>query len=274
MRLDGVVVLYNPDVEVYHNISKYIDCLDKLYVIDNSKEIKCEIVNKIKSLDVNKIAYIAKGTNIGLASALNIGINMAYNTGASWVLMMNQDSYIDKINLGMMKEYLENNQINNLAWVSARFEMPNEKFRPKKSITYSCMEIISGSIINSNIFKKAGPFIDKFYMDVIDHEYTMRLNKQGYIVLRLNYVEFKHKLGNCKIKEGIITCNYPPMRYYLIVRNNLYLNRMYKYDYPEICGDLVKSLYKNWLVRIFYEDNTWEKIRAMIAGYIAYKRGV
>ena len=33
-----------------------------------------------------------------MASALNIGINLAYNTGASWVLMMNQDSYIDKIN--------------------------------------------------------------------------------------------------------------------------------------------------------------------------------
>jgi len=136
LRLDGVVVLYNPDIEVYNNISKYIDCLDKLYVIDNSKEIKYEIVNKIKSLDVNKIAYIAKEANIGLASALNIGINLAYNTGASWVLMMNQDSYIDKINLGMMKEYLENSQINNLAWVSARFEMPNEKFRPIESITY------------------------------------------------------------------------------------------------------------------------------------------
>jgi len=111
-------------------------------------------------------------------------------------------------------------------------------------------------------------------MDVIDHEYTIRLNKQGYTVIRLNYVEFKHKLGNCKVKDGIITYNYSPMRYYLIVRNNLYLNKMYKYDYPEICGDLVKSLYKNWLVRIFYEDNTWEKIRAMIAGYVAYKRGV
>lgn len=47
-KIAGVVILYNPEENVYANIMTYIDSLDILYIVDNSEDEKINIIEKIK----------------------------------------------------------------------------------------------------------------------------------------------------------------------------------------------------------------------------------
>ena len=94
LNICGVVVLYNPDNSILDNIQSYISCIDKLYVIDNSDDINCEIAEAIQN--IHKCIYISNNGNHGIAQALNVGVNKAIANRSDWVLTMDQDSRFEK----------------------------------------------------------------------------------------------------------------------------------------------------------------------------------
>ena len=48
MKLAGVVVLYNPDINVEDNIRSYLDSVDVVYAVDNSISDNSERFQMIK----------------------------------------------------------------------------------------------------------------------------------------------------------------------------------------------------------------------------------
>jgi len=65
MRIAGVVVLYNPPINVLPNINSYRNQVDTLFVVDNSEEQDKELIQHICSLD--HVTYIWNGENLGIA---------------------------------------------------------------------------------------------------------------------------------------------------------------------------------------------------------------
>ena len=72
MKIDGVVVFYNPTIEMIDNIKKYYPILNRLFVIDNSPKENAEVITKLKELD--KVTYLPLGENKGIGYALKVGL--------------------------------------------------------------------------------------------------------------------------------------------------------------------------------------------------------
>ena len=50
MHIAGVIILYNPEQDVFNNIVSYLGALDCLFVVDNSEQPNEELIAKIKEL--------------------------------------------------------------------------------------------------------------------------------------------------------------------------------------------------------------------------------
>ena len=136
----------------------------------------------------------------------------------------------------------------------------------------------SGNIIDLNAYQEIKGFKDWLFIDCVDTDYCMNLHKHGYKVLRLNNIVMKHELGNLvvhKLFNKEYPCyNHNPMRRYYIVRNNLYINQMYKDLYPEYCQRLLR-IQKGQVKRIIaFEKNKINKLKMMFRGYKDFKKGI
>ena len=272
MKLSCVVVFYNPSDDNIKNIDNYKSSVDTIYVVDNSDDDIIRIKN------TKKIKYIKLNENKGIAHALNIGAENAINDGYKWLLTLDQDSKMTSEIVDQMKNYLENNNLKKVGLISP-YQDIDAKDDIKDGDVQDMVEVMtSGNIINLDAYKKINGFKDWLFIDCVDTDYCMNLHKHGYKVLRLNNIIMKHELGNLKVHK-LFNKEYPcynhnPIRRYYIVRNNLYINDMYKDLYPEYCAWLIR-VQKGQVKRIIaFEKNKIKKLKMMYKGYKDYKNNV
>jgi len=274
-RVAGVVVLYNPYLNIFDNIKTYINQVDKLFVIDNSDKINNFLVEKIQLK--NKAEYINNPSNLGIAAALNVGARKAIGDGFEYLLTMDQDS---KATTDMVKSLLKIMQsFDNIGIVTA--EHINFPFQEQTEIKFT-KEIIytmtSGNLLNLSAYKKAGAFLEKLFIDHVDHEYCLRLKKNGFKIIKTNEAVVYHNVGDAIRKKffNFIFCptNHPPLRLYYRTRNRFYIDRFYKRIFPEYVKEDRRNFIRELIEIIFYENNLLEKIKMMIVGYLDYRNNI
>jgi rhamnosyltransferase len=273
MKLAGVVVFYNPTRDNIKIIDNYIDSLDVLYIIDNSNISNEKVIPKNK-----KIKYYPNNSNKGIAYALNKACNIALSEGYNFILTLDQDSFIDNKIINDMKDYIIKNDVEDIGIISPYHDIISLNDKPKKKLEYVMEVMTSGNIVNLEIFKKIGGFKSWLFIDDVDIEYCLNLNKNGYKVLRLNYLKMKHNLGNSKIikifNKKIVCSNHSAIRRYYMIRNMFYINDLYKETYPEYCNFL-KNVQKGQVKYvIFFEKDKLKKLIYMYRGYVDYKNNV
>jgi len=272
LKVAGVVVLYNPTDEDISNIDTYIDDVDVLYVVDNTKDKK----NDHRLPKNKKIKYIFNNKNLGIAEALNIASKEAIKEKYEWILTMDQDTrFENKVIENVKKEILKIN-IENIAIVTPWHNTKLKTEKNKEKIDYPLDVMTSGNFLNLNIYQKLGGFKDWLFIDGVDMEYCLNLNKSGYKIMRLNNYEMKHNLGNIVYRKflwkDLLITNHSAMRRYYQCRNYHYIRDMYISNYREYCEILVKL--KSIIVGIiFFENNKLEKLKAIYKGYRDYKLG-
>ena len=284
MKISGVVVLYNPDNQVINNIKTYIDLIDKLYIVDNS-EIPND--NKKKFTD-KKIKYISNDGNKGIAYALNVGAKEAIKDKMDWLLTMDQDSSFKKGSLEKMIQFLDEMKNNKLleeilgysydkigilsVWHRTEFNRGENL----KGLSYPLVIMTSGNLINLNVYKEVGGFKDWFFIDCVDFDYCLNVQKHKYMVVQMNAAELNHNLGNIKRKEIfgkiVFVTNHNAIRRYYITRNRHYLYDLYSKDFPEYCSLELGRTKKELLKIILFESNKMQKLNAIYKGYRDYKR--
>ncbi len=99
MIISAVVILYNPEDEVFENINSYGDSVEKIFVIDNSEVYNNKLILMLLDLYGDKLVYVNNRSNLGIATALNIGVDLALNSNSDWVLTMDQDSRFVDFNM-------------------------------------------------------------------------------------------------------------------------------------------------------------------------------
>ncbi len=272
MKIAGVVVFYNPSSENIKHINKYLKTVDKLYAVDNSDDD----IERVKSSD--KIQYIKLGENKGIAYALNVGARNAIKDKFKYLLTMDQDSKVTANNVEEMKKFISKTDMKDVGLVSP-YQDIDSKDDVKNGEVEDMIEVMtSGNIINLDAYEKIGGFKDWLFIDCVDTDFCMNLHKHGYKVLRLNNVIMKHELGNLVVHKLFgkeYPCyNHNPIRRYYIVRNNLYINDMYKVLYPDYCAWLLR-VQKGQVKRIIvFEKNKFKKLKMMYKGYKDYKKGI
>ncbi len=272
MKLAAVVVFYFPSEKNIKNINNYIDVVDKVIVVDNSDDE----IERMKNTE--KIEYIKLGENKGIAYALNVGAKRAIEDKYKYLLTLDQDSKMSKEIVLSMIEFLKKTKEKKIGLIS-----PYQDIDSKEDVLNGEYEdmievMTSGNIIDLNAYQEIKGFKDWLFIDCVDTDYCMNLHKHGYKVLRLNNIVMKHELGNLvvhKLFNKEYPCyNHNPMRRYYIVRNNLYINQMYKDLYPEYCQRLLR-IQKGQVKRIIaFEKNKINKLKMMFRGYKDFKKGI
>ncbi len=266
----GVIVLYNPDNTVPENISSYIDFIDQLYAVDNSDNPDESVLSAIK--DNVKITYISMHGNHGIGKALNTAAGMATDAGYKWLLTMDQDTAVSGNIVAIMAFCLKYYSRNDIGIIASRYTN-RDLYVEKKFGEFNEMlaTISSGNLLNLNVYKKAGPFMEKLFIDQVDHEYCMRLRKAGYKIIQANNALLMHNLGS-KEKHTFGYCTHHNLvRRYFITRNRFYVAWMYRNDFPRFYRHELLSFIKEILKILFFEKNKLAKYKNILLGFMDFK---
>lgn len=270
MKIAGVVVLYQPDKKVIANIKTYINQVDILYAVDNSDKKNHKLIEILeKSL---KIQYVDNGGNKGIAAALNVGAVSAIRAGYEYLLTMDQDSRCSEHMVERLAEYFKMHSGEHIGIVSAFQEISSEKsiYHLKKEEQLQTV-MTSGNLLNLTAYKKVGKFLNKYFIDHVDNEYCLRLNKRGYKVVRLNDVILHHNLGVPVNVAGIAKSLHSPVRLYYIVRNSLDMCERYEKDFPNYIAHERVERKKEIRKNLLYGKHRCRQIYYLIKAIVDYK---
>lgn len=273
-------MLYNPTDGIFLNIQSYINNVDMLYAVDNSERPDIEIIDKIKALS-NKIEYIPLGDNYGIAKALNVGALKAIDSNCSWLLTMDQDGKFRGDSIYRIIEYINSREYNEKTAIVSPFHANKFVLNPKETVpeAETVLDVMtSGNFLNLKAYRANGEFDEKLFIDAVDDEYCLRLNMNGYNIIKINACILEHELG-CFTKQKyffgkkVTPTNHNPLRRYYMTRNRLHICKKYKNIVPVIVKKLKRAMFNEAIKIILYEDKKIKKIMAMIFGYTDFKKG-
>ncbi len=271
-NIAAVVVVYNPSEEVLRNIFTYIDYVDKLYLYDNSPTPRLtNSLSKYKS----KIEYLGNGKNNGIAFALNVGANKAIKDGYKLLLTMDQDSSFSDKNIPLLFDFTHKFSLDNIGIISP---FHNTKGYRVPVSTKEYEEVLavmtSGNMLNLEIFKRVGGFLEEFFIDYVDFEYCLRLNSMGYKVIQLNNIILEHNLGELITRKffgrTISVTNHPPLRLYYRTRNRLYVTQKYCTTFFRYSVSLLRLIVADFIKVVFFEKQKFEKMKMIGIGIIHF----
>jgi rhamnosyltransferase len=273
----GVVVLYNPDSSVVSNIHTYIHLVDHLFIFDNSASDNNELIQEILTFS-SAFTYIPYHQNRGIATALNAGASAALIKGYSWLLTMDQDSVVDSQMIQIFINYINSHNSQPIGIVSPLHVDKNTVINTSMPAAQEELTVMtSGNLLNLKAFSHIGDFEEKLFIDYVDHEYCLRLKKNGYKIIQVNNAILYHNLGNISsTKVGsreIYYSNHSALRRYYITRNRLYVLYLYKKDFPSFYKKELASIGKEMIKILFFEDAKLQKVRSILKGVIHYRQG-
>ena len=275
-KLAATVILYNPEDAVYENIASYGGEVEKLIVVDNSTKHNSKLIEKLNE-NFDNLEYINNNENLGIATALNQGCDHALSLGFDWILTMDQDSQFIQF-----KQYLScfsklhNKQ--NTALVAANTMWHTDKHEVNSSLCdykKRFLVITSGNLLNLALFNEVGRFEDKLFIDMVDHDYCLKVQKKGYEILYFENIAIKHSLGELYQRKNIFTgkirnkIEHSPQRVYYITRNYFYTWKTYHKIFPKEFNLLktINILFIHEVTKILiYEDQKLKKLYAKFLG--------
>lgn len=273
MKVVGVVIWYNPSNENIENIKNYIDDLEKLYIIDNSKENnldKLKLDEKLKT----KIVYVPLLKNKGIAYALNIGLEKGIEDNADYILTLDQDSSFYKKE--MLKEYFQliENDEEQCALYGTSTTAESKKEEKMSDFTEVGTLITSGMMINLKKVNKLGKFKEELFIDEVDIEYCYRALKFGEKIKKANNILLKHKIGNSKVykifgKRLTKVTHHNYIRRYYLIRNKLYMIQMF----PEEQKAYKRRIRREVKNIILFENDKLRKLKMCWLAYRDFKAG-
>jgi len=138
-----IVISYNkiePTIKAIRSIFTSYKA-SKIILIDNSETeyyLK-KIKGKLKEYQEN-ILFIKNHTNLGFAKAVNQGIKVALKNGADYILLLNDDAYLDKDCVKNLINALENTPKAMLAGPTIFYHKKKVKFGIQVDFTTNSLE--------------------------------------------------------------------------------------------------------------------------------------
>lgn len=233
----------------------------KVILVDN--ESNFEKINKIKS-DFNKVEVIESKENLGFASANNLGIKYAIKNKFEYVMLLNNDTEVNKKFLAPLLNSFQNDNslgavqplimnynnrvkvwnaggyLNNFFGFPYTNKKLNNKNRQIDWITGCCI------VLKTKVIKKVGLIDEDFFAYYEDVDWSLRIKKLGY---KLGVVEssviFHHgtKSSNDSNFEGDLS----PFVHYLNIRNHIYLVKKHSDKF-----NFIGVLFYQFLKILFY----------------------
>lgn len=283
----AVIITYNVENNFRNRINKLKGKVHEIIVVDNGS--KPETINMLKELEKDiTIIYLEK--NKGIAYALNKGINYSIEKGYNWILTLDHDSIVtDDMIENMLKCYgnfdkelrekvamLVPTHVEEKEYENSNIISNEEKF--SKPYIEVLTEITSGALTKADIYKNIGLYDEKLFIDLVDHDYCLSLNRKGFKVIQVSSAVLIHNLGE-SVKKNVLglkmtPTNHSPLRRYYMSRNRHYIWEKYKDDFPKwILTDKRRFITENLKI-ILFEDKKIEKFKYIKKGIKDYKNNI
>ncbi|WP_294174542.1 glycosyltransferase family 2 protein [uncultured Clostridium sp.] len=282
----AVIITYNVENDFKERINKLKGKVDEIIVVDNGS--KAETINMLKELE-KEVTVIYLEDNKGIASALNKGIKYSIEKGYNWILTLDHDSIITD---NMIKNMLTcydglNNELKEKVAMLVPVHVEEKEYQngsnineEKDSNSYIevLTEITSGALTKAEIYKNVGMYDEKLFIDLVDHDYCLSLNKKGFKIIQVNNATLIHNLGE-SVKKSVlglkmIPTNHSPLRRYYMSRNRHYIWDKYKEDFPSwVLTDKRRFITENLKI-VLFEDNKIEKFKYIKKGIKDYRNNI
>lgn len=283
----AVIITYNVENNFRNRINKLKGKVHEIIVVDNGS--KPETINMLKELEKDiTIIYLEK--NRGIAYALNKGINYSIEKGYDWILTLDHDSIVtDDMIENMLKCYgnfdkelrekvamLVPTHVEEKEYENSNIISNEEKF--SKPYIEVLTEITSGALTKADIYKNIGLYDEKLFIDLVDHDYCLSLNRKGFKVIQVSSAVLIHNLGE-SVKKNVLglkmtPTNHSPLRRYYMSRNRHYIWDKYKDDFPKwVLTDKRRFITENLKI-ILFEDKKIEKFKYIKKGIEDYKNNI
>lgn len=273
IKIAAAIILYYPSENFSANLSSVAEQVDKIFLVNNSET---EILKDIKNNPyAEKLENINFYKNLGVAAALNLAAEIAIKQGFNYLLTLDQDSRVQPDLIKNFINYIRNNNFSMIGILAPNYLYKNYLERGEKKYDHPVLlTMTSGSLLNLEAYKKAGPFMDALFIDYVDFEYCLRLRKKGFKIIKIHNANIYHNLGSIQERKflfrKISITNHSPLRLFYRTRNRFYVYKIYFIDYPTfVIKDFIVLI--NELIKIlFYENNKNEKYRWIIKGFIYF----
>jgi rhamnosyltransferase len=274
----AVIVSYNPTPHILKLARSLILQFSSVIVVDNgSNNDSISLLKMLESISGITVHY--NENNLGIAIALNKGIEYALDLGCEWVGTFDQDSLPSSNYLETMIDSYEECRNNNLvAIISPRYltktglvsfgSYSEKKTIEKYLVVKSTMT--SGNLIKLDKIKDIGRFDEDFFIDYVDHEFCLRVRRNGFKIIESCNSLLQHELGSPETHSiagiNIITTNHSYIRRYYKYRNMVKMIFKHVLFEPEILYPMLKSILTEPLKIIFFEEGKLKKIHYIIKG--------
>lgn len=282
----AVIITYNVENDFKKRINKLKGKVDEIIVVDNGSKDKT--ISMLKELE-REITIIYLEENKGIAYALNKGINYSIKKGYNWILTLDHDSIITddmiKNMLNCYESFDEDFKEKVAMLVPIHVEEKEYKSSDSNSSKVSSVsymevltEITSGALTKAEIYKNIGMYDEKLFIDLVDHDYCLYLNKKGFKIIQVKSAILIHNLGE-SVKKSLLglkmtPTNHSPLRRYYMSRNRHYIWDKYKNDFPQwVLKDKRRFITENLKI-ILFEDSKIEKFKYIKNGIKDYKNNV
>jgi len=237
-RVAGTVVTYRPDKAVLSALLASIaPQVDDLLAVAND--------GATWSLPLPENATLARQEkNLGLGGAYNLAAEWARGRGATYLLLLDQDSVPGPgMVLALIKAFTQPGPVAAAGplWRDSRTgetgffvrlaRLPLRQYRPAgDEITPVDFLISSGSLVSLDALNDVGPFDGTLFIEHVDTEWALRARAKGYRLYGVALARLDHAFGEAALTASVFGLRhrfflYPPERNYFLLRNSIALWR-------------------------------------------------
>jgi rhamnosyltransferase len=233
----AVVVSYRGGARILQTLDALEGQVGKIIVVDNGSDI--DTLSPLRALSSEgRIQLEELGSNKGVGVALNVGARFAVEHGFRWLLTMDQDSTADPHMVAAMLELTSSDS--RVGCVSPNLVDHGQAPQALRSgpVAYA---ITSGNLVHLDVWKAAGPFNEDYFIDCIDFDFSLRVRRHGFVILKAPKALLHHEVGQkvpARRPFQRFYTQHPPIRRYYMFRNFLYLTQAHALREPFFVGKL------------------------------------
>ncbi|MCI6767842.1 glycosyltransferase [Porcincola intestinalis] len=292
------IVLYNPDFRrLKLTIASVCDQVSGLIFVDNGSGQDCacqirELLTERYGKNTDDI-LIENHENRGIAAALNQIMTQAKRMGYSHVLTLDDDSRCDAELVRVLKHCLrypkagmicpdavqedeshdqeeEANADDNATGFGTCCERsPMNGMSHHVSLAEDC--ITAGSLVSVAAWRESGGFDEKMFIDFVDMDFCATLREHGYRIYHVSNIAVHQRYGNVSKSFRIFgkkfyRFNYPPVRIYYSVRNQIYFIRKHRGRHSIRISSRLLFLFGYIGKHLVFENNRVACAKAILQG--------
>lgn len=262
----GAIITYNPNLVLLNqNINTFVNEVDFIVIVDNGSNNIADIL----ALESDKIKLLRNFKNLGIAEGLNSALRYSQENDFEFILTMDQDSFFEGPTIPILLSGFENEKTALVCPVLKDMNSNHGVF-----VTQDYVEVFttitSGSLCRVSALKKIGGFDSKMFIDYVDVEMCLRLQKNGFKILRSKFSVLCHHLGESRLYSilgvNFISTNHSPLRNFYFARNKVYVYKKYFISFPAFVFKDSMSFCKTIVVILFFEKRKTLKIKMICKG--------